>query len=197
METKQEIITAAMQEFISEGYSGARLQTIADQTGATKAMIHYYFKTKEGLFQEVFRGICDELITNLFQPLEEKISLFSKIDAFIDKVLRRFSQEPNKSQFLVDALNKYPDLTVPLFRDYYKCNLTVLDEQLKQASQNYEIAPVDTHQLIGNIMALCVFSSTNHVFLKEVLGKTDETYPPFLEQRAGIIKDTVINWITG
>ncbi len=194
---KEEILRMALHEFTREGYSGARLQSIADQTGVTKAMIHYYFKTKENLFRETFDAVCNELMNDLFSPLEKKHSLYSKIEDFTDKVITRFERQPVKAQFLVSELNRYPDTTLQVLREHYKCDLSVLNRQLKEASESYEIAPVSSDQLIANVLSLCIFSYSGQAFLQEVLDKDDDSFEMFLEQRREVIKDTIMNWLTG
>lgn len=47
---EQEILKAAEQEFLTKGYDGARTTSIAQAAGVTHAMLHYYFRTKEQLF---------------------------------------------------------------------------------------------------------------------------------------------------
>src|ERR1051325_5601966 len=51
--TRAEILDAATQHFAEHGYSGARVDEIAEQTRTTKRMLYYYFGSKEGLYTEV------------------------------------------------------------------------------------------------------------------------------------------------
>ncbi len=194
---REEILQIALSEFTREGYSGARLQSMADKTGVTKAMIHYYFKTKENLFRETFQVVCQNLIADLFSPLEDKKPLFTKIDAFVDKVIKRFSRNPKQAHFLVSELNRHGEITLDVFNKNYKCDLTVLDQQIKEASGNYQIAPVTSDQLIANILSLAVFSSSERAFLKAALNKNEQEFESFLQKRNEIIKDTIMNWLTG
>lgn len=194
---KEEILNIALHEFTKEGYSGARLQTIADQTGVTKAMIHYYFETKENLFRETYRVVCEGLIAGLFSPLEAKYSLFSKIEAFVDKVIKRFSENPEQAHFLMGELKRHPQITESVFQECYKCDLTVLDEQIKKAAKNYEIAPITSDQLIANILSLAIFSSSERTFLKAVTKNGTADFEAFLKKRNEVIKDTIMNWLTG
>ncbi len=194
---RHKILLAARDEFTREGYSGARLQSIADKTGVTKAMIHYYFKTKEKLFRETYRLTCEELMNGLFLPLEKKDTLFTKVEAFVDEVINRFEKNPKQVQFLVSELNHHPEITLDIFQKTYKSDFSVLNKQLEQASANYKIAPVRSSQLIGNILSLCIFSYTSPTFLSEVLPGEGENFETFLEDRREVVKDTVINWLSG
>ena len=50
---EQEILEAAEREFIAKGFAGARTTSIAEAAGVTHAMLHYYFRTKEQLFERI------------------------------------------------------------------------------------------------------------------------------------------------
>ncbi|MFA5669361.1 MAG: helix-turn-helix domain-containing protein [Balneolaceae bacterium] len=54
-ETEERIFEAAQHVFQLRGYEGARMQEIADEAGINKSMLHYYFRNKSALFQEVFK----------------------------------------------------------------------------------------------------------------------------------------------
>src|SRR4051812_16937019 len=51
--TQVEILDVATKEFAEHGYSGARVDEIAERTRTTKRMLYYYFGSKEGLFVAV------------------------------------------------------------------------------------------------------------------------------------------------
>lgn len=194
---QEEILHAARQEFIKEGVSGARMQSIADNIGVTKAMIHYYFKTKDNLFQEVFRNAAHTLTTDLMDVLETQTPLFQKVEQFIDQALDRFHQNPQLVDFLVGELNRHPDITQPIIREMMKYKGQTFKGQLEEAAANYEIAPVNHDQVVVNILSLCMFPYSGQPFLQTVLSSKDESYSTILEQRREVVKDTIINWLAG
>src|SRR3954447_16268425 len=61
--TRAEILAVATREFSEHGYSGARVDEIAERTRTTKRMLYYYFESKEGLYAEVFRAAYAEIRT--------------------------------------------------------------------------------------------------------------------------------------
>lgn len=65
--TKADILDAAEEEFGKSGLAGARIDAIADRTGVTKAMIYYYFKSKEALYQEVFQRLVRVASSSSFE----------------------------------------------------------------------------------------------------------------------------------
>ncbi|MBU2546899.1 MAG: TetR family transcriptional regulator [Proteobacteria bacterium] len=88
--TAQRILEAAVSEFADKGYFGARTQAIADAAGVNKALIHYYFRTKEKLYHEVLRSLLDSVRTRLFEtflgpdPLETRLK--RAVDVYMDVI---------------------------------------------------------------------------------------------------------------
>ena len=90
-ETEQKILLAASEVFLKKGRDGARMQEIADAAGINKALLHYYFRSKERLFRLVFRQELIDMLTNIF-------GIISTTDSF-EVFLKKFI-----SEYLVNVL---------------------------------------------------------------------------------------------
>ena len=193
---KQKILQASLNEFAQNGIAGARLQSIADEAGITKAMIHYYFNSKENLFREVFREAYGTVMQDLLNILETDEPLFAKIEQFINKAIERFHSDPALVDFITGALNKYPESTVALMNELMDYDPSIFNEQLKEAASNYEIASVDSSHVVLNMLSLCMFPYGARIFMSEILHvENEKAYKDLLVQRKGIITDTIINWL--
>ena len=94
-ETEKKIFLAALEVFGREGRNGARMQQIADLAGINKALVHYYFRSKDKLYEEVLSYVVDHFLTDLGRTLENS-----------DKILLKIANQS------LDFLNeKFPDLT--------------------------------------------------------------------------------------
>ena len=80
--TEQKIKEAAKKVFIKKGLSGARMQDIADQAGINKALLHYYFRSKEKLFEIIFDESVQVLMPQLNSILEKDAPVLEKIKGF-------------------------------------------------------------------------------------------------------------------
>ena len=193
---RKNILNAALDEFSGNGLAGARLQAIADEVGVTKAMIHYYFESKEKLFREVFTEAYRTVIGDLFGCLGTEQPIFEKIEDFVGRAIKRFHRDPALVDFITNALNKYPETTIPLMKELMDYDSAVFDKQLKEAASRYEIAAIESDQVVLNMLSLCMFPYSARVFMSELLQMDrDKAYPDLLEQRKGIITDTIINWL--
>lgn len=72
VQTKNKILTAALDEFASRGFAGTRVDQIAQVAGVNKAMIYYYFASKEELFNELIRLEMEQLKQELGEVLSER-----------------------------------------------------------------------------------------------------------------------------
>ncbi len=71
-QTKNKILTAALDEYASKGFAGTRVDQIAQVAGVNKAMIYYYFASKEELFNELIRLEMEQLKQELGEVLSER-----------------------------------------------------------------------------------------------------------------------------
>lgn len=192
---KQEILDAALAELKQKGRSGARLQSIADNIGVTKAMIHYYFNTKDELCDEVFREAYRQLMGNLMDKLESDAPVFQKIEQFVDAAVERFANHADVLLFVIQELDTGPQSVNEIMAELADYDSTVLDQQLQEAASNYEIAPVESSQLVTNMISLCMFPYVGKAFFEGLLKMDEEAYRSFLEERKDIAADTIINWL--
>lgn len=96
--TKERILTAAAAEFASKGFDGARVDDIAKRAGVNKALIYYYYKSKEELLEILFRSISEEIISSeamrVMKTMSgadfiDKTALFSLMNMFLDTLEAR------------------------------------------------------------------------------------------------------------
>ncbi len=77
--TEQILLEAAETEFLEKGYGKARTTEIAKRAGVNHAMLHYYFRTKEHLFETVFRKKASLMSEVMFFSLRQDLSFLEKI----------------------------------------------------------------------------------------------------------------------
>jgi len=81
-QTEEKIFEAATEVFTERGMDGARMQDIADHAGINKALLHYYYRTKDHLFNAVFEKIAGQMFKKFAPVFDEKLSLEEKIRFF-------------------------------------------------------------------------------------------------------------------
>jgi len=196
-QTRDEIIRAARAEFLARGYEGARLQNIADRIGVTKAMIHYYFNTKEGLFEHVYRQSVDFMFRGLSEVLKKDIPLFKKIETLISACSDKVRTNPEVLGFILAESNRNADWLLPIFEEHSSLEKTPFAEQIEEAASDYIITSVDSDQLLLNIFSLCYYPAVALPINRSLLdGRDGKSAEELVTDREGIVLDTVLNWLT-
>ncbi len=83
MGTREKILKAAREAFAEKGFDGVSVDEIAKRAGVKKALIYYYFPSKEALFEEVWNRVIDELEDHLFKEVENENVYMRKIKKFL------------------------------------------------------------------------------------------------------------------
>lgn len=92
--TEELIIEAAKKIFVKRGLAGARMQDIADEAGINKAMLHYYYRNKEKLFEIVFNEAFSKVIGRLGNILNQPMPLEEKIRTLVEHYITNIAETP-------------------------------------------------------------------------------------------------------
>ncbi|MBL7693706.1 MAG: TetR/AcrR family transcriptional regulator, partial [Ferruginibacter sp.] len=107
-DTEQKILESARNVFIQKGLSGARMQDIADQAGVNKALLHYYFTSKDKLFNIVFEQEFANFFSSLAQVIASDQPLFEKIKKVVALDIEKLSQFPDMPIFVLNEVSRNP-----------------------------------------------------------------------------------------
>jgi len=196
-DTAREILDAAQNEFLRNGYEGARLQKIADQIGVTKAMIHYYFNTKKELFEHVYKQSLDDIFGDLEEILTRDIPLFKKIEQLVGGCLQKAANQPDVLTFVVTESSRKKEWLQPIFENQLDLNLGVFEQELQEAADNYQIASVKARDLLLNIFSLCYYPSLSASVSQALFrGDAELGQDGIPANRKGLVLDTILNWLT-
>jgi TetR/AcrR family transcriptional regulator len=109
-DTKDKILRAAEKVFHRHGLKGARTGMIAEEAGISRTMLHYYFSTKEALFQEVLNDTMQTVLARIKQPIRAETSLEKVVENLITVLSDLFVAKPSLPSFVINLLNEAPEL---------------------------------------------------------------------------------------
>lgn len=198
--TEETIFNAATEEFIDKGFDGARMQEIAQRAGINKALLHYYYRTKEKLFDAIFQKVFKSFMPGIFEVMQSEASLFYKIEIFVEGYLTLIYNNPHIPSFVLHELNRNPERLTGLFGSIMG---TVRDKAFNRFSDSInkeikegKIIQIEPEQLIVNIIALCIFPVVARPIVQGVIFDNDKArYKEFLESRKKEVARFVINSI--
>ncbi|MCW5924627.1 MAG: TetR/AcrR family transcriptional regulator [Saprospiraceae bacterium] len=181
--TEQKIFDAAHEVFTQKGMDGATMQEIADHAGINKALLHYYYRTKEKLYESVARAIIGRAIPAIRQIIESELPLEEKIRRFIDAYISIISRNPFIPLFIISEVNKHPERFINSILPSDLPKPQFFFNQVEAEIAAGRIRPVRPQHLIVNVISMCVFPFVGKPMMRMLLGMSSGEMRVFLEER--------------
>jgi TetR/AcrR family transcriptional regulator len=192
--TEEKIFDAAVDVFEEKGLSGARMQEIADKAGINKALLHYYYRTKEKLFDAVFAHMAGFLFEKLFVCLDKRLPWEQKIELFYQEHIAFLQSHPRLPSFILNEINQHPERIARFFISERITQMRrELFDQLEDEMKQGHIERMDKMQMLINILALSVFPFAARGLLEKLLEQENVPFNEFIEKRKKELPGLVIN----
>ncbi len=193
--TEEIILKSAITIFHKKGMAGARMQEIADEAGINKAMLHYYFRSKQLLFEAVFKKAFMQLAPQIHQVLNSQDSLFDKIENFVGKYISFVMENRFLPTFIIQELNNNPEFTNQFFSQAEFPKPTHFLLQIEEEIQKGTIRNVNPKQVLIDLFSLSVFPFVGAPLLQKITNSNEEEYNNLLIERKTHIASMLINSI--
>lgn len=193
--TEQQILEAAKTVFQAKGMDGARMQEIADEAGINKAMLHYYYRSKEVLFEAVFKSAFLLLAPQLNAVLNDDSSIEDKIKNFSFNYISFMMKHPYLPNFIIQELNRKEDFILKLKENTGFPNLEKFKEKVDSEISQGILNPIEADQLFVNIIALNIFPFLGKPLIKAFADKDEKAFKEFVEIRKTEVANFIINSI--
>ena len=183
---EQLILEAAESEFAAKGYDGARTTSIAKTAGVTHAMLHYYFRTKELLFERIIDKKISEitpLLTYLFG--NEKLPLTERIREAVSVHFDFITANPKLPKFLINEIMQKKE-RCEMVKSRIEGIFHLFDKLQKEvdtAAERGEIEQFSVIHLFQSILSLNIFTIEMASFAKNVIPGDSPTTKEFLIAR--------------
>ena len=158
---EKRILWVAERLFLEKGFSGTSTTEIAKAVGCNQALIHYYFRTKEKLFWDVFSPKMEQVVEYLDAPLEEDIDFLDRISNVIDFYFGMMSLDERLASFIVNELVMSPSRW-EMFRARFlrSGNVSAAFSKFEQMVQDEvkkgTIREIHASDLLLDVMSLCI-----------------------------------------
>ena len=183
---EQQILEAAEREFLKKGYDGARTTSIAKAAGVTHAMLHYYFRTKEQLFERFIDKKMSEvvpLLTHLFGNSD--LPLVERIEKTISVHFDFVATNPDLPRFLINEILPYKE-RCDLFYSKVANFLYLfnnLQREVNEAAARGEVEQFNVLLLFQSILSLNIFPSLMANIIENLLSDNRQSIEMLLAQR--------------
>jgi|WetSurMetagenome_2_1015567.scaffolds.fasta_scaffold163747_1 TetR/AcrR family transcriptional regulator len=162
--TEKKILVAAREEFIARGIGGARMQAIADRAGVNKALVHYYFRSKEKLYGAVLSDIFRTVIGGFREQMAKQgdsDDLRSLLRTIVTVYVKTLRNNPDFARFMVrelaDGGSHLPELVEVFLSSFADIPQRIFSLLVKETSRG-RIRRIPPVQFALNIIGMSVFA---------------------------------------
>lgn len=174
-----------------KGYLNATTQEIADEAGVNRALIHYYFRSREQLMETLLEENLQEKRMKVHESLSGEGSFKEKIANYIDVVVNLGLTYPYFTNFVISEINRNPNKEKLFCSQNKAMTADMIREQLDAEIKKGNLAPISAEDFMVNLVSLCNYPLLAKPILKTIHGMTDEAYYNFLSERKRTIYTTI------
>jgi len=178
----------AQQLFFEQGYAATSTTQIAKEVGCTQALVHYYYRTKENLFRQIFL----EQVLAALNVIGRSLANEESFDRFIEQAISMYfdalSSNPRLPFFVLEELVNNPERRKYMRENFVKNPTYAMlymqfDARLKQEQQAGHITKIDPFDLMITIASLTVFTFVSLPMFQDLLSQTDDQVREYIAHR--------------
>ena len=190
------IIEAARKTFIEKGFAQTSMSDIAEAAGINRPTLHYYFRTKDIMFQAVYGGILKSILPKIQVvastsglTLEEGLSII--IDAYYDL----FVENPSLPLFIMRELDRNADLmTSTLEKAGFMDVLWNLRDMIQEMIARGEIRQVPVRFLLFNFYGLLSVPFLSKNLSRKILEEDENSFRQMLSEWKPVIIRQILSY---
>ncbi len=203
-ETEQKIIKAAREEFIRVGLKGARMQDIADRAGVNKALLHYYFRTKDKLYEASIREIAETLWGTIGRDILSfgKVpDLQSYLRLFVTGYVKTMSENPLFIRLVIreiadggTVIPKLVEKLISTLGTLPRGIIFAIEQEMKKGT----IKKMDPIQIFLNLIGMCMITFIIQPVVESLAGQYDFKFAfdeEYYTKRIDCILETIFHGI--
>jgi len=193
--TEEKILEAARKVFIHKGMDGARMQEIADEAGINKALLHYYFRSKQKLFEAIVTSLFKQIFPNIMTMTSTEMPIEKRLKNFIDIYITILVKNPFLPAFVIQEMNRDANFFGAIFRSI-GINAEQIFAMFNREMEVGNIIKMDPRDLMLNILSMCLFPFATKPLMQLMMFDNDnDKYMQFLEKRKTTVTEFVLNSI--
>ena len=191
--TEEKIKIAAIKVFTEKGFAATKTRDIAEAAGINIASLHYYYRSKEKLFEIVISETMFRFSRLMHSVLDGDIPLHQKIRNFAAMYIDFLKENPMLPMFILSESNRNP-LGVDRMMDD-KDHLPKLQAQIDELVAKGVIRPISLGNFFSNLVGMTIFPFLSIPLMKIKIGMDEEAFLAMIEERKEMIPDMIIKYL--
>lgn len=193
--TEELIKETAMRVFFAEGKLHATTQDIADAAGVNRALLHYYFRSREILFDVVFREAMDQMHKKMDLMLQNDDSFKNKIAYFIKHFTEMSVEYPYLEAFIITEVVRNPCNKELFMEDAEKKErVEKFFAEAQHAIDTGELAATSPAEFMVNLMSLVAYPILAKPIVMDIFKLDDHGWKQWMLKRAAELPDLIFGW---
>ena len=163
--SEDKIKAAAKRVFILKGFSGCTSREIARESGMNVALVNYYFRSKDKLFQIIFQTVLEEFMLSMYSVFSSDAPLQDKIKVLIEREYDFISKNPEIPGFIINELSRENKESSEVVEMLNKISASGVMKQAEEAQQRGEMRKID---IITDITSVCLYTYFINIIVKKI-----------------------------
>ena len=186
--TEEKIKNAARTVFQKKGYAATRTRDIAEEAGINLALLNYYFRSKEKLFEIVMFETLSGFVQGMTGIFNNETTAFEKkIELLADNYINFAIEFPNVPMFILSEVRNRPEDLFEKFPAKQLLANSVFVRQFKEKVATGEIKETNLLQFMMNLLSLIIFPFIGRPFLSVIGGLNDAQFVQLMQERKKLI----------
>ena len=185
-EPEKKIIGAATEVFLQKGKNGARMQEIADLAGINKALLHYYFRSKDRLYDKVFETTLESFFGEFLDAISETDDPVQFLKGFVENYIDALSRRPEVIRFIIWEIGQggkqLGKVAQSIFAERGFSEFPI-SAKIQPAIRKGEIRPLDPVHLVLSLIGMCLYPFLASVIVEKIFPGVEVHSPAFIKQR--------------
>lgn len=192
---EKRIIEAANKVFLKFGVESATMQQIADEAGVSRTSLHYYFRSKNHIFDQVLNTVKGKIIPTLSRMIDADTDVLGKVEMFVNEYINLILENPMIPSFAFYEMQRNPEWIINLIKNE-NLNFGKIVIQIENEIAEGKIRNVKVESLCANIMGMCVFPMLSKSVFLEFKFENEDDFFEFIGDRKSEIIEVIRRWLT-
>jgi AcrR family transcriptional regulator len=186
--TEEKIKEAAKKLFTQKGFAATRTRDIAEEAGINLALLNYYFRSKQKLFDlimlENFRQFIQGISVRVY---DETATIDEKIEKIVTAYIDFLTLHPDLPLFILNEIRGNPSKIAEKIDKEVSPMRSHLMKQLREAGKAGKIPDIDPFHFIANLVGLTVFPFVGRPILQRVTKVSDDRFMALMQERKKLV----------
>lgn len=192
LNTEDKIKEVATSLFMKNGFAATKTRDIAEKAGINLALLNYYYRSKEKLFNKIMMEVISVFMKSIFKIFEnEETTLEEKFELIAAKYIDRIKSNPDIPNFILNELRARPDEFFDKVIEGRKLQDLYIYHQLVERIGKERVEEINPIHIMMNLMSLTLFPFVGKPMLRLVTGVDNKAFNQMMEERKKLIPQWV------